>query len=421
MIKLFEQFKDKYRSLGRVGGTVNLGIFNDKEIEAFASFLGESKDLLLEKQKIPLLAFEKALTNSIFHEYTFVELLEDVLKEKIITKSEETEIELKQEQQLFNELYSLCSEGQWWWDYINSNRTESRWILSRYKEDPNRSREELLLVFEAFETLYVSKKFERLPLFAQRITGNPHYFDGNEFTGKLLIHCMYVDQNRKGLSLVGLPKTNEETNDLLSYYKLMKDDLWSFVTCRGLLAENENGQVHPVWKAAVECDSVLNMPIKELLKVQKIYPAKGDKVWIVENSSVCSTLVDEISDMPIICTHGQFRTASWVILDQLIQSDCCLFYSGDLDPEGLLMAQRLKERYKSQLHFWRMDNESYLKVKSEEDISTRLMKLNLIHSPELLEVVKSLNEYGTAGYQEGLITDLIEDIQKVRNFIAENH
>lgn len=37
---------------------------------------------------------------------------------------------------------------------------------------------------------------------------------------------MYVDQNRKGLSLVGLPKTNEETNDLLSYYKLMKDDLF---------------------------------------------------------------------------------------------------------------------------------------------------------------------------------------------------
>ena len=97
----------------------------------------------------------------------------------------------------------------------------------------------------------------------------------------------------------------------------MRDDLWSFVSCRGFLAEGEMG-IHPVWKAAVETGSVLNVPMKELLKLKKCLACERKKVWIVENSSVCSTIVDEVPVAPVICTHGQFRAASWVLLDLLV-------------------------------------------------------------------------------------------------------
>ena len=61
----------------------------------------------------------------------------------------------------------------------------------------------------------------------------------------------------------------EDLNELLELLRLMRDDLWSFVTCRGLLAETEQG-VHPLWLAAVETGSVLNVPIKQLVNVKKI-------------------------------------------------------------------------------------------------------------------------------------------------------
>jgi uncharacterized protein (TIGR02679 family) len=165
-------------------------------------------------------------------------------------------------------------------------------------------------------------------------------------------------------------------------------------------------------QGAVDTNSVLNMPIKELLKLKRVWPVKGNRVWIVENSSVCSTIVDEVPEAPVICTHGQFRAASWVLLDLLVESGCFLYYSGDLDPEGITMAQRLKDRFPNQVNFWKMDKVSYEETISDEDISNRLSKMQSITSPELLEVANALIGRQKAGYQEGLVKQLIEDIKR---------
>ncbi|TWD98638.1 uncharacterized protein (TIGR02679 family) [Neobacillus bataviensis] len=267
-------------------------------------------------------------------------------------------------------------------------------------------------VWRAFQRIpSAADKFERLPLFAQSTTGNPHYFDNGSFTGKLLINCMSVDQQLKGLRESGMPTVTEELNELLSSYGLMRDDLWSFVSCRGFLSEGELG-IHPVWQGAAEMDTVLNVPIKELLKLKRVWPVKGKKVWILENSSVCSTIVDEVPGAPVICTHGQFRAASWVLLNLLVESGCYLYYSGDLDPEGITMAQRLKDRFPDRVIFWRMDTASYEVSISDEDISSRLSKMQNITSPELVEVATVLIERQKAGYQEGLVNRLIEDIRR---------
>lgn len=272
--------------------------------------------------------------------------------------------------------------------------------------------EKLVAVSNAFQDLTSKKnKFERLSLFAQRTSGNPHFFDSNQITGRLLSYCMYVDQQLKGHPISRLPKTTEELNELLSRYGLMRDDLWSFVTCRGLLASWEKG-IHPVWQAAVDTDTVLNVPIKELLKLNRIWPHKGKKVWIIENSSVCSTLMDEVPNAPIICTHGQFRVASWILLDKLVESECQLYYSGDLDPEGISIAQRLKDHYDNRVTIWRMNVDSYEISISDEDISSRLSKLELINSVDLVDVVKVLKESKKAGYQEGIVNLLVQDIKR---------
>src|SRR5690606_16173925 len=103
--------------------------------------------------------------------------------------------------------------------------------------------------------------------------------------------------------------TTEEINELLESYQIYRDDLLNFVTCANLIAKTVNG-IHPVWEAAAIENSVQIVPLRELIAIEKVRPTVGNKVWIVENSGVCSTLLDHELTAPIICTNGQFTLAS---------------------------------------------------------------------------------------------------------------
>ncbi|PLS18759.1 hypothetical protein CVD28_06485 [Bacillus sp. M6-12] len=106
------------------------------------------------------------------------------------------------------------------------------------------------------------------------------------------------------------------------------------------------------------------------------------------------------------------RLASWQLLDRLVQSGCTLFYSGDLDPEGIIIADRLKKRYHHHVVLWRMDQEAYEASVSNEDISNRLAKLNQIVSPEWARLIDLMRDKKRAGYQEAIVTRLISDIRQ---------
>lgn len=407
-LKLFLLFKEKYRSLGRIGGTVSIKTFDEKELESIAGFLGQPREKILRKGSISLLDFEKELANTNFKDYKLFTLLEDVLQEKITTKQEEIELEQKQEDIFFSAFTQPNMD--WWIDWIRSKHSDTRWIWSLYKTNKDQLKEKIQMVCKAYTMLPQEGEFERLPFFSQRITGNPHYFDNHEVGGKLLVHCLYVNQIILGNTDVVMPKNIEELNDLLAEYRIMRDDLWNFVTCQGLLAWNK-GKIHPVWEIAAKTQTVMNIPMKELAKVDKVVPVKGTKVWIVENSSVASSIMDMVPEAPIICTHGQLRMTSWRLLDLLVKENCILYYSGDLDPEGISIANRLKERYNQNVVLWRMDKESYLDSLSNEDISTRLMKLEKITSNEWQEVITAMKKTKLAGYQEAIVPKMINDIK----------
>jgi uncharacterized protein (TIGR02679 family) len=410
-LKLFSMFKEKYRSLGRVGGTVSLKTFSDVEINSFAGFMGVSKDQLRQKGSIALLDFEKELANTGLTDYSLLQLIQEILQVTIFTKKEELEQEKKEEEVFFIALKNTIPNSSAWLDWIRSKSSDTRWIWSLYNQNKEKLKEQLVVVSKAFEMLPNQGAYERLPFFAQRVTGNPHSFDSNEVEGKLLLHCMYVDQILKGNDDAVMPRNVEELNDLYGEYSLLRDDLWNFVTCQGLLASI--GELpHPVWQAAVQAQTVMNLPMKELTKVERIWPAKGLKVWIVENSSVCSTIMDAVPYAPVICTHGQLRAAGWLLLDKLVESGCTLYYSGDLDPEGIIIADRLKKRYQDCLVFWRMDVEDYKSSVSNEDISSRITKLEKVSSPEWKEIVCLMKEVKMAGYQEAITSSLVGDIKQ---------
>lgn len=106
-------------------------------------------------------------------------------------------------------------------------------------------------------------------------------------------------------------------------------------------------------------------------------------------------------------------TAAWNFLYQMIQMDLFakseirVYYAGDLDPEGILIAQKLSQYYKGEFHYWHMETADYEKCRSEEVISPKRMKiLERITDGRLKPVMDRIEEYGTAGYQEMLVEEM---------------
>ena len=104
--------------------------------------------------------------------------------------------------------------------------------------------------------------------------------------------------------------------------------------------------------------------------------------------------------------NGQPRLAVLMILDLLAKSGTTIYYSGDLDPEGILIAQKLADYYQGKFYFWHMAAEDYEKSRSEEVISDRRMKiLDKITDVRLIPVASQIKRHKTAGYQERIFVE----------------
>jgi uncharacterized protein (TIGR02679 family) len=408
--KLFHLFRKRYESLGRIGGSVSLTSFSSDELTAISGLTGFSVEELRGQQSITLLRFEKELSRTKYQYDSLRSFLEDYFGESLVANKERLKQEQEQETIFLNEAKQKFPQLDWYIDWISSKSADTRGIWRVYKENPTELVHSLEILKKAWMWIGEEKTFIRLPLFAQKVTGNPHAFDRNTILGKMFLHLLTVDQMNKEADL-SFSKTSEEENDLLGFYRIIRDDLWSFVTSLNLIAENNQG-IHPVWKAAEETGTVLNLPLKELMKVEKVYPYQGNIVWVVENSSVASTLMDLVPTAPIICTHGQLRMAGWILIEQLAISGLTIYYSGDLDPEGMLIADRLVRRFPGNVRLWRMDEQTYSESISEEIISDkRLSQVDNIQHAGLKEVAEVMKKEKKAGYQEAMVEVLVGDIE----------
>jgi hypothetical protein len=81
-----------------------------------------------------------------------------------------------------------------------------------------------------------------------------------------------------------------------------------------------------------------------------------------------------------------------------------MYYSGDIDPEGIGICDKLYQKYPNNIIPWYMDVNSYLRCISNEDVSSsRLSSLDKVENGTLKETSKVLKEKKKAGYQENII------------------
>ncbi len=408
---------ERYRRLGRVGGSIRLQDLNESERAALSGVLG--RDFSGRSEAIIGLAeFQQAVARTRFGGLDLVELFGAVTGESMQSRAAAGESFAAAKAHFFTELkerfpHPRCRD---WLQQVEDNPAAVRSIHAAYKDDPHQLQADLQAVLLALSQLPSDAgTVKRLPVWAAELTGDPHAFDQGLARGRYLQQALSFLLMQSEQRQVGSAVDTAERNLVLDAFGIVRDDVMNFVICCGLVAENAVGPLGS-WQAALTEGAVLNVPVRELAKLTRVVAAPGwsDRVFVVENPGVFSDLLDGLPGTvpPLVCTHGQFQLASYLLLDKLAAAGMTIHYSGDHDPEGLLMAERLRHRYDQQFLPWRFGVDDYTASLSDVIISAqRLKQLERVTSPDLLPLCERMQTERRAGYQERLLPLLLQDLQ----------
>ncbi|MFP4697556.1 MAG: TIGR02679 family protein [Eubacteriales bacterium] len=406
--RLLQLMKSKYESLGHVGGNIVLKQLTKEEKEALSGLMG--KDYSTNKTAtISLKKFEESLGETVFKGITLKDLLEGYYNATIIYNKEKKRVEEIEKEQFFKELYSTLEDDSFirWLELQKEIGTKVYQIfVKRY----NNNKEELKHLIQNLDQVilhlpYKNNSIEQIAVFATKYLRNPHALD----EGKDILQMLYYYLSNK-FSL-NIPRDGEEKNELLYKAGLLRDPLSNYTICKGLLGYN-NGQVHKGWQGFFKRNEPLNISLWNIREVKNI-KSITDKVYIIENPTVMGALINKYKDnFSCICTNGQIKLSTYLLLDKLALNYTKMYYAGDFDPEGLLIAYKLKKRYGEVFNYWGYTVDNYLLSISNQRINDRRLKqLKHIEDIQLTPIINELNEKRKAGYQEALINEYFRELK----------
>lgn len=250
-----------------------------------------------------------------------------------------------------------------------------------------------------------------LAVFAAMLTGNPHAFDNGTAAGNFLYQIIQMDLEIREIKI--------ESSEIFLAYKrqksylmagIMLDDISNYAMLYQVQAVKKDGNLHKGMEGFASEQHIVQVPLAVIAEWESLH-CPQDEIYIVENPSVFAVLCGKEKTRnarrAYMCMNGQPRLAGLMVLDLFEKSGIRVYYAGDLDPEGILIAQKLSQYYKGEFHYWHMETVDYEKCRSAEVISPKRMKiLERITEERLKPVVEKIEEYGIAGYQEMLVEEM---------------
>ncbi len=402
--RLFKGFYEKYRSFGSFSGTVVLRKLTKSDVEELEGFFGVSFHGK-KSASISATRFIQALGRSRFGEISAEELL------SLFFGCELTD---KRSQQLQAQQKRANLEGELRERYAD---TYAGQLFSTLLElaDACRTRDDeqwgaqLCLGAEILNGLpYRNREKVYLAIFATRITGDPHAFDQGSAQGRFLYQLLERELASRGL----LPQKSEL---FPAFYRkkcflqvgILLDDVSNYTICYGIRGKKADGAYHAGIDGSLSEREPVQLPLSVLSGLQTIECVE-DRIYVVENPSIFAELCGDLtSRRSCMCMNGQPRLAGLVALELLAAGGTHVYYAGDFDPEGLLIAQKLAQYYRNELHgtfsYWHLGVSDYEASRSQKIISEKRLKM-LAHITDepLLSVAEQMRECALAGYQEKL-------------------
>lgn len=400
-------WKKQYEKYGTCKGSIDL-VLDDSNRECISGLMG--KDYYgVDCVHITFRQLQKAILNTKYENCDFNEVLKMYFNQDVLTNKHRQEQEQEQEQirvqNIFKHFFKQEGKSQQWIynTYTNRDSVYVR-IVQVSKDNEKKCIDTVNAVMKALNQLPMwEDKKENISIFASYHTKNPHAFDKNTFAYYLLMHGIVY------FLKVDFPKTNLEQNEILYRAGLYQDGISNYCSVARLQAFNENNQPHLGWAGFYDSYEALNVNMDNLLHIHFITCC--DRVYIVENPSVFQALLKKIKreknkKIGLVCTNGQLNFSAYLLLDILVSSDTEIYYSGDMDPEGLLIADKIKQRYPS-IKLWCYDVRQYEISKSKEQATNqRMHMLDALKNEALIQIGKCIYENDNrVGYQENMIEE----------------
>ena len=408
--KLFNEFKKKYESHGKIGGIAVLTGLSTGDKEDISSFL--MKDFTSEEEvRVSAKLFEKALLKSRFSSLTTLDIITRYFGIKLRTNKEKSEEDVGKRAEYLAELTGYTDKAyiKEWLTGVFCTGADGAVVIARsYNADKNELKIILQKLIKAIPMLPYfqgGKKKELLAVFAAQAAGNPHFFDDNTLAGNLLT-AFLRDYFRFGYE----DDLSEAENRSKVLFKagLIKDTLSNDVIAYGIRGRCVDGSLHQGMEGFLHQKEPVKLSLLTLANLEETFTNSVDRrVYIVENPAVFSILTSRFPEKSFICSYGQIRRAVFMLLD-LFDKNIVFSYAGDFDPEGLLIAERLKKRYGDRLIFWKYETDIYLKYMSEEKLTKqRIKKLDGVRDATLLKIAELMREEGRAAYQESMLEEYV--------------
>lgn len=408
--KLFAGFRKKYESLGRFGGSVTLMDVTAEEREQLGGFLQRD---YAAKERITVSAglMEKALASSRFAGLSWEEILEAYFGETLTVKKELIREAKEEQNRFFEEVLAHCPQGagrEWLGSVLREQSGGWQLITRLYAESPGKLMEILRNVTDAIDQLpaFDSESggtAELLAVFAAKVTGNPHSFDEGTAQEKLLMIFLESHFGEKDTDMLS---PSEYRTKLLGRAGILRDELSNDVLVYGIRAWKRNGMLHEGIEGFLKNREPVKLSLRTIMDLSDVRGQGTDQknpVYVMENPAVFAVFTESHPKCAAICGGGQIRLAVMMLMDALRYSSV-FYYSGDYDPEGLQIAQRLKQRYGDGLRLWNYSEKLYEKYLSPVVLTdARLKKLENIYLKELESLKDAMLRRKRAAYQEAMI------------------
>ena len=405
--KLFLKMRDKYVGLGHFGGTAMLTSLSREEKSQLGGFF--QRDYTSNKTiTISADLMKKCLESSKFAGLTWELILETYFGEPLQVKKEIELAESKRREDYFAEILESISDesGREWLRSILEEKKEGYLLITQlYKESPEELRSILTYVTTGIAKLKVfqdKKQKELLAVFSANVTGNPHYFDEGKTGEKLLFN--YLGERNFDLKQEGLSRA-EYKNRIYYEAGILKDEVSNDALAYGIHGWKPDGGLHEGIEGFLENREPVKLTLQTIGRLEKVC-GQSSQVYVVENPAVFSVLIREYPQRTVICGNGQLRLAVLILMDKF-SCDTVFWYAGDFDPEGLLIAQKLKVRYGERLKLWKYEADLYETYLSEVELSDRRMKkLEQVSVQELQEIREAMYKKRRSAYQESMMEAL---------------
>ena len=410
--RLLPQMLEKYRSFGTVKGTFSFSNPSDTERNVLEGLL--KKDLSsVDKITFSTAALVRALKHTPYEGIDLDQVVNLCFGSNVKTKKELKIEKSLMEEEFFRNIidrFENTISGNWLYRIVSQKSKNWKYIHKYYLADPLRLQIILEQVMNAGNNLPIlTGDYKRISLFAFDITKNPHAFDAGRVETNLLLLLIgdYLKESTENLSA-------QKRHELFFSVGIVKDDLLNNTCVRGISCFDHQGQEHKGTKGYFDEGDPQILTLNLLLNTNYV-KIRGQRIYILENSGVFSTLCERTADRDItlICTGGQLTTASTLLIEILCRQNLKIYYSGDFDPEGLKIADSLKQKYPN-INLWRYEKSDYMKSLSTMPLSNeRLKKLGTLKDKKLKQIANTMIKEKKAGYQENLIEEYYADLDNL--------